>query len=265
MTHILLDNSETDSTVIETSGRTIRPALEPVAEVVDEARMHVSDWGLYTRAVDPANVGMVSHAIYPNAFDQYECHEPFTMGLNVNYTTSALTQARLGKRTDDPVTLDMTDSRVGVQIERDGLTYSEQWQNIDPDSIRQEPDLNVSEGDAVCEVDPSQLVDAMDYIDQHSDHAKLTTRDGSLLVEGDQDVGESVVLFDDTDVAESKVSYYSMSYMLGFAKAIKQAKADTVTVSWGDKYPVFMTYRRTDSDENPMYEGQMMLAPRIQS
>lgn len=265
MTHLLLDNSETDSTAIETSGRTIRPALEPVGTVVDETRVYVSDWGIFTYAVDPANVGVVSHAIYPNAFERYECEESFVTGLNVSYTQSALQQARLGERTDDPVALDLTDKQVVAQIEREGLTYSERWQNLDAASVRENPDLNVSDGDATCEVDPSQLVNALQYIDRHSDYAKFMVQDGSLLLESEQDVGKSVVAFDDTDVSEDKVSLYSMDYLLDFAEAIEDAKVDKLTLSWDDEYPVFMKYLRTDKEDNPMYQGEMMLAPRIQT
>jgi hypothetical protein len=56
-----------------------------------------------------------------------------------------------------------------------------------------------------------------------------------------------------------------MDYVRDYAKAVKKAKVDTLTLAWGDEYPVFMQYERTDSEDNVMYEGQMVVAPRIKA
>jgi ABC-type branched-subunit amino acid transport system substrate-binding protein len=57
---------------------------------------------------------------------------------------------------------------------------------------------------------------------------------------------------------------YSLDYFTGFAKALKKAKVNSVTVRWADEMPMKPGFERAVDDE-VAYSGEFMIAPRIQS
>jgi len=263
------------SVEVVTSGRTIRPLFALPTELVDEATLTFDADGLHTRAVDPANVGLVELHAYPAAFEDYRVDgdDELTLGTNLGKLTSSLSDARLGKRTDDPVTLDLDATRTLVSIEREyettTLSKTDEVLNIDPSSVRERPDVPDMRLAYRADIDVEAFVDAVAYIG--NEHVELAEHDGHLVLSGyPRDDDETGTRVDAGDIAEPAAgepnpgasSVYSMDYLSDFTSGLKAGKVTSLSLRWGDQFPLYMEFeRRTDDDL--LYEGRYMLAPRI--
>lgn len=278
----LIATPDAEDTRIETDGRVIRPALEIPAALVNEAKVHLEQDGVHIKGVDPANVGMFSLDIHAPAFDAYEhAGEAVTVGSNLKLLTEQLASARMGQRSKDPVVLTMTPDRTLIEISRSynetTVVRRDEVLNIDPDSIREEPDLPDLQLDYAATVDPQAFKDVVEHVNVAHDHISLTEQDGSLYVAGkqkvDDDTNESIVhaseaSFEDAaealhdDATEGASSLFSMDYMLDLARGLKAGKVDEVTVKWGSQFPVRLQFERTN-DDVVLYSGEYLIAPRI--
>lgn len=273
----LLGEPSGDSVSIDTSGRVIRPALALPAALANEGRVHIGEDGVRMQLVDPANVGLIHMQIYPAAFDAYalDAADDITVGVDLDALTSGLTNARKGRRTDDPVSLDIDDTRITIQIEREynqtTVRYGDELLTIDPDSIREEPDLPDLDLPATAgAIDVSAFADAIEHIATGDDHMTVRERDGDLLLTGGSDedspspYSSAVEIADVVDCPEddAPVARYSIDYVKDMASALKTGLIDEVTLTWGDEYPYLLDFERRE-DDTVLYDGQYMLAPRI--
>lgn len=267
---------------IETSGRVIRPLFNVPAAIVGEAKLTFDEDGLHTSAVDPSNVALVELDVNPEAFENYDlADEGFTTGVNLSRVRRQLKRARMGKTTDDAVTMDVDGTRVLVTTERDyehtTLTQTNEVLTIDPDALREEPgvpDLNLS---WEATIDVQAFGDAVSDIDTVSDHVEVLERNGHLVMAGDDGsdrTGEYATVADfgaiaeeyDSDYADGgEHSTFTLDYLTDMADGLKKAKIDELTLRWGDKLPIFLSFARHTDDGEIAYEGRYMMAPRIRS
>lgn len=264
---------------IETTGRVIRPALTLPSALVDELRVHARPEELWMQAVDPANVGMVELTIYAAAFDEYEVGEEFIVGLPLGTLESQLRAARMGTTTTDPVSLDLDSTRTRLEIQRDysqtTLERVDGFLNIDPDAIREEPELPDLELGWTATMDAQALKDAIEHVNEIGDHVEVAERDGDVelsVLAGEKDDPDRAGQVTVTDAAERHLddategvsSLFSLDYVLDMAKALVKAKVDAVTIEFGDEFPMRMSFERTNDDKDTLYEGEFFVAPRIQ-
>lgn len=269
-----------DAVTIETNGRVLKPLLALPNALVDEFRLQVREDGLHIATVDPANVGMLVLDVHAAAFDHYavDADEMFRIGMPLGNLRSALRDARMGKRTADDVALRLDASHSSVTIERDygetAVKRTDEFLNIDPASVREEPDMPDLAFDWRAGVDVDALRDAVNHIASMHDHVRLSRSGDDMIAGGkvkDEDAVEaSRATFKDVvepvgdggnDDAES---LYSIDYLTDFVDALKKAKVDDVEVVWAGEYPIKLRFQRSD-DETVLYEGRFMMAPRIQS
>jgi len=234
-------------------------ALDPVSALVDECKIHVEPDALEIRAVDPANVGMVDMALDASTCAHYEA-DGGVIGVNLERLEDVLGMAD----SDDMARLDLDEETRRLEIVIGGLEYT--LALIDPDSIRQEPDIPDLDLPATYVFEGSELGRAVTAADLVSDHIDIRAEDETQLViaaEGDTDdvevtVGEDDLLSGrlDGDRAES---LFSLDYLKSMAGPID---GDTeVSLVAGNEMPLKLRYS--------MHEGDVsvtnMLAPRIQS
>jgi proliferating cell nuclear antigen len=238
---------------------TLQDALEPVSALVDECKIRLNDDGLSIRAVDPANVGMVDMSLAKSAFESYEA-DGGVIGVNLDRFEDVLSMGDSG----DLVSLDLNEQTRKLDIHISGLSYT--LALIDPDSIRQEPDIPELEL-------PARLVltgDDIDYgitaADLVSDHITLRAdNDGEAFhmeAEGDTDdvdlkLGNEDLLAGSVD--EAAKSLYSLDYLKDMSGPV--GSDTSVSVLFGNEYPVKLRY----SLSNGHVEVLNMLAPRIKS
>jgi len=237
---------------------TLRTALDSVSVLVDECKIHLEEDGLRIRAVDPANVGMVDLSLDAAAFESYEA-DGGLIGVNLTRLEDIAGMADA----DQLIHLELDEETRKLQIRIDGLEYT--LALIDPDSIRQEPelpDLDLSSEIVIEGADIDRAVRAADMV---SDHIALgVDADAELFyidAEGDTDdvhleLGQGDLI--DLTAGDAH-SLFSLDYLKDMNKAIP--KDGEVTLELGEEFPVKIHFEVAEGQGSVTY----MLAPRIQS
>lgn len=277
----LLGGPSGESATITTSGRTIRPALALPNALIDECKLNFTPDGLHIQAVDPSNVALITLDIHADAFEDYQvdAEDDVLVGVNLTALTSKLANARLGKRTDDPVRLDVDETRTVVEIERDytntSARYADEQLNIDPDSIREEPEIPDLGLPATATLDVDAFQDAVDHLTADKYYVTFRDRGNDLVLttnahdDSPSEYGSAVEFTDVLDIDEDVpdgdlVSLFSGDYLEKITRALKSGKVDTVDVRFGEEFPTKIAFSR-EEDDTTLYEGEYMLAPRISS
>jgi proliferating cell nuclear antigen len=242
---------------------TLQGLIDSVDVLVDECKVRLGDERVSIRAVDPANVGMVDVDLEAQAFESYHT-SPGLLGMNLNKFADVVS---LGDK-DDLVHLNYDAQTRKLHISVGGIEYT--LALIDPDSIRQEPDIPDLNLNVEATVDSSVVDQGVTASDMVSDHIALgTEQDGHqdqlvIEAEGDTDDVELVVKQDDDEFIEGTFngeahSLFSLDYLKDMNKALP--KNAEVTLEIGDEYPIKLHF----DDEDGVMHTTYMLAPRIQS
>lgn len=244
----------------------LEAVFSTVGCLVDEAKLRVGEDRIAVRAVDPANVAMIDLDMHSRAFDSYQATTG-VLGINVSRVIDVLSVGN----DSDTVELELNVETRKLNIAVDGLEYTIAL--IDPDSIRQEPDLPDLELTTSIEMNSkvfSQAVDAGDMVSDHigigfevggpgareSDYAEFYANGDTDDVDFDLTARDDV---DTIDVSQDGESIFSLDYLKQFEKMVP--KDETVELEVGDEFPAKIFFNVADS--HAAVEG--MLAPRIKS
>lgn len=231
-----------------------------ITPLVDEAKVHLNRDEIQTRAVDPANVGMVDTALPSEAFESFDVRREGVIGLNVNRLEDILG----GADSDDLVhlTYDSTTRTVRIEYGPHEFTMS----LIDPDSIRQEPDLPDLDLPVEVYVDTDTIQSAIQFSDSMSDHVQLGTNDQTLHIEAEGDTDNYHGVFDGDDVDFEEWDDVSSLYSLDYVKdMVNTFECDEIKIRLGQEFPVKIEGGIENDDDETIGDVLYMLAPRIQS
>ncbi|MEF8782730.1 MAG: DNA polymerase sliding clamp [Haloarculaceae archaeon] len=240
------------------SADTLQATLDSVGVLVDECKIHLEGGGLEIRAVDPANVGMVDLTLDSSAFESYEA-DGGLIGVNLVRLQDIAGMAD----SDQLVHLELDEETRKLHISIDGLEYT--LALIDPESIREEPDLPDLDLPATIVIEGRDIDRAVTAADMVSDHIELGVDEDEetfyVKAEGDTDdvhlelgAGDLIDL-----VVGSASSLFSLDYLKDMNRAIP-ADAE-VTMELGEEFPVKLHFDIAEGEGTVTY----MLAPRIQS
>lgn len=239
-------------------GSTFQDMLEPVDALVDECKIHLNEDGVVTRAVDPANVGMVDFELEESAFESYDA-DGGVIGVNLTRLGDIAGMAD----NDDNVHLELDEDTRKLHIKFDGLSYT--LALIDPDSIRQEPDIPELDLSAIVHLESSQFDRAMTAADMVSDHVSLRVDEPEdvFLVEAEGDTDDVSFELDREDLLDLQAadahSLFSLDYLKDMNKAVPSDAE--LELNLGEEFPLKLFYDIADGDGHVVF----MLAPRIQS
>jgi len=237
---------------------TLQDALDSVSVLVDECKIRLNEEELSIRAVDPANVGMVDLTLEAAAFESYEA-DGGVIGVNLARLEDIAGMANSG----DLIHLELDEETRKLHIEIDGLSYT--LALIDPDSIRQEPDIPDLDLASEIVVEGAQLDRGIKAADMVSDHIRLRVdeTDEAFFIEAEGDTDDVNLKLDREDLialtAGPADSLFSLDYLKDMNKAIPSDAE--VTVELGEEFPVKLHYGFAEGLGNVTF----MLAPRIQS
>ncbi|RRJ32474.1 DNA polymerase sliding clamp [Halocatena pleomorpha] len=243
-------------TAIVSSG-TLLAALDSVSVLVDECKIRLDEEGATIRAVDPANAGMVNLRLDTSAFESYET-DGETIGVNLTRLEDIAGMANA----DDLIHLELDETTRKLHIQIDGLEYT--LALIDPDSIRQEPDLPDLDLPATIGVEGRDIDRAVTAADMVSDHIALgVDADAEYFyvdAEGDTDDVHFELDRDEliTLSAGDAHSLFSLDYLKEMNKAIPNDAE--VSVELGEEFPVNLHFDIAAGDGSVTF----VLAPRIQ-
>jgi proliferating cell nuclear antigen len=240
------------------SAETLRDALDSVSVLVDECKIRLNEDGLAIRAVDPANVGMVDLELDASAFESYET-DGGVIGVNLARLEEFAGMADSGQL----VQLELDEETRKLHIKIEGLEGT--LALIDPDSIRQEPDLPDLDLPAEVVIEGKDIGRAVKAADMVSDHIALGVDASEEIfyvdAEGDTDDVHLELTTDDLIALTpgDARSLFSLDYLKDMNKAIP--KDAEVTMELGEEFPVKMHFDLAEGNGSVTY----MLAPRIQS
>ncbi|WP_313692937.1 DNA polymerase sliding clamp [Halorarum halobium] len=240
------------------SASTLRDALDSVSVLVDECKIRLNEDELAIRAVDPASVGMVDLSLEAAAFESYEA-DGGVIGVNLNRLEDIAGMANSG----DLVHLELDEETRKLHIEMEGLSYT--LALIDPDSIRQEPDIPDLDLTSEIVLEGAQLDRGIKAADMVSDHIRLRVdeADEAFIIEAEGDTDDVDLKLPREDLIDLQAgpadSLFSLDYLKDMNKAIP-ADAE-VRIELGEEFPVKLHYEFAEG----MGHTTFMLAPRIQS
>ena len=163
----------------------------------------------------------------------------------------------------DLVSMELNEQTRKLDIHIDGLSYT--LALIDPDSIRQEPDIPDLDLPAEIVLEGSQLNRGITAADMVSDHIALRVDpdEEAFYIEAEGDTDDVDLKLDSDDLidltAGAADSLFSLDYLKDMNKAIP--KSTEVTAELGEEFPVKLHYEFAEGLGQVTY----MLAPRIQS
>jgi proliferating cell nuclear antigen len=234
-------------------------ALAPVDAIVHECKLHFDDGGVTTQAVDPANVAMASLEIPADCFESYHVGDDVTLGVNLERLLDVVGMAG----SDDTVALALDPDTRKLELETGGLEYT--LALIDPDTIRQEPELPDLELPGEFVFAAAELDRAVRAADLCSDHIAIRATEGEKAVrfEADGDTDDvSVAVADDRLMAGSAEGPVASLFSLDYLQDIKGALGDSpVTLRVGEEVPLRMRYYLGEGGDVTV---ENMIAPRIE-
>jgi proliferating cell nuclear antigen len=235
----------------------LKDAIEAVSTLVDEAKFHITKDGISARAVDPANVAMVSFDLKAGAFESFNATDG-EIGVDLTRLNDILGMTSK----DDKIELNLNEETRKLEIRTGGLAYT--LSLLDPTSIRKEPKVPKLELPAKVVLNGAELKRAVKAAEKVSDHMALGVVDRTFYVEAEGDL-DKVRL----DIPESSLisiqstgnvrSLFSLDYLNDLAKSL--GKAEKVTIDLGTDYPVNFTFNIAGGNGAVTY----LLAPRIES
>jgi len=240
------------------SASTLQDALDSVSVLVDECKVRLNEEELAIRAVDPANVGMVDLSLEAAAFESYEA-DGGVIGVNLARLQDIAGMASSG----DLIHLELDEETRKLHIAIDGLSYT--LALIDPDSIRQEPDIPDLDLASEIVVEGAQLDRGITAADMVSDHIRLRVDEDeeAFYIEAEGDTDDVDLKLEREDLIDLTAgpadSLFSLDYLKDMNKAIPSDAE--VVIELGEEFPVKLHYSFGEGLGNVTY----MLAPRIQS
>jgi len=232
--------------------------LDVYLPLVDEAKVHFNDDGIAVRAVDPANVAMHFVTLDQSAFEHWDSPGTVTVGANLNRFDEFLD---IGTADTTRLAIDMETRKLHI----DTAPVENTMALIDPDSVRQEPDLPDLDLPNTVALTGQQLDMAITAVENVSDHLEIhcDVDAETVAVVGEGDTDETRVTFeredcaDGTQIKETTVSKYSVNYLEKLVKPVP--KDATVTIDIGNEHPIRWDWTAMDG----CLDVTTMCAPRI--
>lgn len=256
--HESLVQTDDAEVTIEASADVLKPIFAYPRHFVDELKLQVTEDGLEYSVVDPANVAQVHLEAPASEFDTYDVDET-TIGINLGQVRRALRAGR--KRNADTITMSYTNERMTTTVHRDydgtAMSLQNSFKTIDPDTIREMPDMPELELPASATVPRSLFNDTVSAVDEVANHFHVRDTDGDLVVGGEGDTDDCTVVVEDVVEGSGADTMLSLDYFKSAVKAFKAVGMDEVTMTLGEDMPAFVEWK-TES-----MSGEWIQAPRI--
>lgn len=234
----------------------LKEMIESVSSIVDEGKLNLSSDGISIKAVDPANVAMVSLNLNSDAFEEFNASEG-ELGVDLKRLGDIVDMAQKAEM----VELELDEEQHKLIIRMSGLTYKIAL--LDPASIRKEPKIPQLELPATIVLSGNDLKRAVKAAEKVSDHMCMGVEGETFYLEAESDsdrmrldiVKDQLVSIRPGDAR----SLFSLDYLSDMIKAA--GKANEVTVELGRDFPTKINFQIANGSGDVSY----LLAPRIES
>ena len=234
----------------------LKTSIETLSVLVDEARFKISPEGITVRAVDPANVAMVSFELGSGAFDEYSADD-CEIGLDLSKINDIFGVA--GK--EDKLSMELDEMSQKMSLHIGALSYT--LALLDPSTIRAEPRIPQLELPAEVVLNGKDLLKAVKAAEKISDHMLLGIEDDTFYMEAEGDTDRVRLDISRDQLIDLKAgdarSLFSLDYLSDIVKPA--SRSNEVTVELGKDFPVKIGFTIANGAGRIGY----LLAPRIES
>lgn len=234
----------------------LKDSIESISTLVDEAKFKITPEGISVRAVDPANVAMVSFDLSKDAFDSFEATEG-ELGIDLTKLNGVMEMADK----NDSIELELDENAHKLVLKMRGLAYT--MSLLDPSSIRKEPKVPALELPARIVIRGEDVKRAVKAAEKVSDYMSMGVKGDVFFMEAEGDTDKVLVeMAKDQliDIKPSEVkSLFSLDYLSDMSKIV--GKAGEVTIDLGKDYPLKIRLKIAEGHGEVSY----MLAPRVES
>jgi len=234
----------------------LKDSIEAISTLVDEAKFKITPEGISVKAVDPANVAMVSFDLSKDAFDSYEATEG-ELGIDLTKLNGVMEMADK----DDNIELELDEAAHKLVVRMRGLAYT--MSLLDPSSIRKEPKVPALELPARIVIRGEDMKRAVKAAEKVSDYMSIGVKGDVFFMEAEGDTDKVLVEMTKDQLIDLKPSeaksLFSLDYLSDMSKIV--GKASEVTIDLGKDYPLKIGLRIAEGKGDVSY----MLAPRVES
>lgn len=232
--------------------------IDVIAAMVTECRMHVSSEGLTTRAVDTANVAMVSLDLSSDAFSSFTASEN-EVGIDINKMKNIV--ALMDK--NGILSLELPDGGHKIEMSFSGYKYSISL--LDVNTVRKDPNPPTVSLPGKVVISGSDLYNSIKAAALVSDKIAfgINPEKGVFYMEADGDMDHIYYELAKDDLvsfvpAEAR-SLFSLDYLKDLGRVM--SKSDQVEIHIGVDHPAKFAFSIADGKGNVEY----LLAPRIEA
>lgn len=235
-----------------------RESIDAISALVQECRLHVEPDRIYTRAVDTANVAMISFLLKQEAFESYQATKE-ELGLDVTKMKNILGMMTKGGN----VRLNLPEGGQKLELSFNSYRYSVTL--LDANTIRKDPNPPTIELPGRVILSGDVLFSAIKAASVVSDKIALGIDPSRqyfyMMAEGDTDIirlelGRGEV--EDMTLVEVR-SLFSLDYLKDMGKIM--SRAERVEVHLGVNHPVKFSFDIAGGKGHIDY----LLAPRIEA
>lgn len=234
----------------------LKSSIETLSVLVDEARFRISTEGLSVRAVDPANVAMVSFELASSAFDDYAADD-CEIGMDLTKINDIFGVAEKNEK----ATLELDELSQKMSIHIGGFSYT--LSLLDPSTIRAEPRIPQLELPAEVVLNGKELQKAVKAAEKISDHMSLGVDEDIFYMEAEGDTDKVRLEMPRDQLIDLKSgearSLFSLDYLSDIVKPA--SKSNEITLELGRDYPIRISFTIAEGAGKISY----LLAPRIES
>ena len=235
-----------------------REFIDAISALVPECRLHTTDSGISTRAVDTANVAMVGLELKKEAFESYKATTS-QLGIDLSKMKNIFNMAGKG----DVISIDLADNAQKMSVSVHGYHYSITL--LDTNTIRKDPNPPTISLPGKIVIAGDDFNNAMKAAAVISDKIALGINPKEqtfyLVAEGDTDNIRREFSKDELKslTANEARSLFSLDYLKDMGRVM--SKAPEVEIFLGIDHPVRFSFDIAGGNGHVEY----LLAPRIEA
>jgi proliferating cell nuclear antigen len=238
----------------------LRECIEAITAVVDEGKLRIAEEGLNLRAVDPANVAMVTFELQRDAFDDFHFTSESKAATEVGIDFVKLRgMLEIGGREEVDLKLDEQAQKLFTKMGSLSYTIS----LLDPSSLRKEPKVPDLEFPVQVVIETEEFRRTIRAAEKIGDHIVLGVDGEEFYMEVEGEVDKLRLGLRKEQLIHltpgTLHSLYSLDYISAMSKGM--SRAANITLNLGKDYPLQIDFDVAEGKGKVSY----LLAPRIES
>jgi len=239
----------------------LKACLEAITSVVDEGRLKITEEGLKLRAVDPANVAMISFVLQRDTFDDFrfsvesEGATEIEIGMDFMKVGNIL---GIGDREDVVLKVDEHAQKLYTRMGSLGCTLL----LLAPSSLRKEPKVPELEFPAKVIIEAEEFRRIIRAVEKIGESTVIGVDGEEFYMEAEGEMDKLRLGLGNEQLIELTLgtvsSLYSLEYISSMSKGM--CHTDYITLSMDKNYPLQMDFTLAEGKVKVSY----LLAPRIE-